>query len=94
MSNVEITPRRLTVAFMVLEKVLMNRALPDGHGDYVKCVASDFMLMSMERLPGGGKRTAFKHYETRNYVWLEKGRLVLGDGTSPFQRHEFGPLNA
>lgn len=92
MKNVEITKSRLVRAFVALEHALANRALPDGHGDFVKCCASDFMLMSMERLPGGGKRTAFKHYETRNYLWLEKGTVVLGDGTSPFQRHEFGAI--
>lgn len=91
MKNVEITKPRLIRAFQSLEFALLNTALPDGHGDFVKCCASDFVLMSMERVPGG-KRSAFRHYETHNYLWLEAGKVVLGDGISPFQRHEFGAL--
>lgn len=89
MNHVEINARRATIAFAALEKALHTTPLPDGNGDFIKAHASEFMLVSIERFPEGGKRTAFKHWETRNYLWLEKGKIRLGDGTSPFQKHEF-----
>lgn len=93
MSNIEVTNRRIHQAFRALTKALETTPLPSGQpGDFIKGKPEEFMLMGIERLPTGGKRSAFKHAETRNYLWLEKGQIRLGDGVSPFQRHEFRSL--
>jgi hypothetical protein len=70
--------------FRALERALATQRLPDGEGGARLARAGEFMLMDVA---GGHPR--FKHAGSRNYVALVRGKVVLGDGVSPFEKHAF-----
>lgn len=62
----------------------------DYNGDPIDPpLATDFYLMSEERTPAA-TTLAFKHADTRNYVYLtSEGRLCVPVGDRPFHRGYF-----
>lgn len=74
--------------FNRLARCLASQALPmykDAPAvHYRHPSACEFMLMHKK-----GHTYAFKHHETKNYIYLTGNRINLGDGISPFQKHEF-----
>lgn len=75
----------VTKAFERLELVLWSNHLPDGNNGQRLASAKEFMYMGHN-----GAEVAFKHIETRNYLWLTRdNNLILGDGVSAFEKHDF-----
>jgi len=82
---------RLVAAFNALEITLAKKKLKVGYGSNARRHASVFEFMYMGTRSGWH---AFKHYDTRNYVYVDiyaDYMHVPCSRNDPFHHGEFGP---